>query len=287
MTPLAKPHFNAKQSNDRSSDASRSNVSEWLQELVLRDCEDASGYSPFNDNRRQCPGQFPRLLGTATANPPQAWPEQIVVGRSADLCQKRFEAMQNVRKDYFGIMIEIVSANNCTSSLTLYDPMALKTATPSIHDVLSSLVGGNPAKRKQARISLLKFDPAELVVAALSHYDRIGNTEVLLHLRSLLEDLGARAWDSLTTIAESGREECELFIEPIVRCATVQDADRIAALRSLAINPSPSVRSRLYEYLWQFKPEHQKAILEVLLKDPDCDISAEAAHWLSSLNEDP
>lgn len=286
MTLLNQSPPIAKRSMGMCLDTPTTNVSEWLRHVVLSDCEHASSYSePIEKHKLQTTLLPLRILATRT-NRFEVWQDSSVEGLSADLYLDRSEAIPNLGEGYFGVVIETESTTNCTSYSILYDPMPLRSANLSVHDLFSSLVAGSPAQRKQARNSLLSFEPAELVAVALSDYDRVGNSEILLHLRSVLEDLGRRAWNSLKKIAESGREECELFIRPIFQCAQVQATDRIAALRSIAINPSPSVRSRLYEFLRELRLDDQKALLDVLAKDPDSEIRAEAVEWLSSLNED-
>ncbi|MGO9469874.1 MAG: hypothetical protein ACLQVF_37710 [Isosphaeraceae bacterium] len=151
----------------------------------------------------------------------------------------------------------------------------------------SGLLVQDPARRKLTRLWLLSnADPHSVCEAAFEEYDRTGQGELLLHARGLLEDFGPGTWDALKQIAGSGREECELFIGPIVRCSGVRETERIEALQSLASNPSPFVRSRLYEYLGQLTHQGKRAVLDVLAKDPDFEISEEAAHRLSSLDED-
>jgi len=145
-----------------------------------------------------------------------------------------------------------------------------------------TLVSGNPSQRKHARAALSNIeDLPRLATVAFRCYDRSGDSEILFHLRGILENRKEDAWDSLKSIANVGREECELFIAPVVRCPGVSDAERSHALRALASNPSPLVRSRIFEYVSELPREPARMVLDILAKDPDSEIKAEAERLLS------
>jgi hypothetical protein len=156
----------------------------------------------------------------------------------------------------------------------------------NMRSLFSKLRSNDPARRARIRNAVLSCgDPSLVAEAALAEYERTGQSELLLYGRALLEDFGSAAWDALKKIANSGREECELFVGPIVNCPGVEESERVQAVRALASNPNAIVRSCIYEYLGQFTREGTKAVLDILAKDPDSEISDEACRRLSSLSE--
>jgi hypothetical protein len=171
--------------------------------------------------------------------------------------------------------------------LDISDDALLSLPPLPVRLLLSNLLAKDPTQRAKARNALLSFpDPSSVAEAVLMEFDRTGQSELLLHLKALLEDVGPRAWDALKTLADSGRDECALFVGPIASCPGVQEAQRVEALRAIASNPSHVVRSRIYEYLGELTRGEVKAVLDVLAKDPDAEIRKEARLRLSSLDDD-
>lgn len=150
---------------------------------------------------------------------------------------------------------------------------------------LPRLVSASPKERKEIRNVLFRFaEPRSLWRYAFKEYDRTRREAYLLHALSLLEDFGESSWPALKEIANSKREECELFSGAIARCPGVPKVEKIGALLALASNPSSFVRSGLFEKLSQLPSDVVRPVLEALSRDDDPEISEEAREGLRALD---
>lgn len=150
---------------------------------------------------------------------------------------------------------------------------------------LPRLVSASPKERKEIRNVLFRFaEPRSLWRYAFKEYDRTRREAYLLHALSLLEDFGESSWPALKEIANSKREECELFSGAIARCPGVPKVEKIGALLALASNPCSFVRSGLFEKLSQLPSDVVRPILEALSRDDDPEIGEEAREGLRALD---
>jgi hypothetical protein len=148
--------------------------------------------------------------------------------------------------------------------------------------VLLTLLSKDAKLRRNARATLLVHaDPRALVEAAVQEYDQSGRSEILLHLRGILEDLGTSAWGALEAIAATMRNECELFVATIIKCPGVPDREMLRALRDVAANPSREVRAVIFEYLDCLPSRLAVDILHDLATDTDPEIAEDAVRLLS------
>ncbi len=151
----------------------------------------------------------------------------------------------------------------------------------AVRMLLPHLLSETPRRRNKIREFILRIsDPRSLSRVFFQEYERTCKSELLLHVRSMLEDYGDSAWPALKEIANSRREECELFVGPIARFGKAPEMERLEALRALSLNPSKFVRSSVLEHIGCFSGETARSILRILNQDPDPDVRDEAGERL-------
>lgn len=185
----------------------------------------------------------------------------------------------------FLLIAKLGEQSSETATLGKWAESTLSGSMMAVRLYFPRLLNASPADRKKIRGFLLGVaEPRSLWRYAFQEYDRTGKEAFLLHTLSLLEDFGERAWPALKEIANSKREECELFSGAIARCPGVPRLEKIEALRMLASNPSSFVRSGLIEKLSELPSDVARPVLEALSKDNDPDIGKEAREGLMSLD---
>jgi len=124
--------------------------------------------------------------------------------------------------------------------------------------------------------------PEQVLRVALRAYERHGTEVWLSTAAALLREMGVRAWPCLRALAESGRPECELFVEAIAACDGVPAQEKLAALTDLARNADPNVRRRVLELVADYEPATSARLLQILAAGPADDITEEAQERLAS-----
>lgn len=121
------------------------------------------------------------------------------------------------------------------------------------------------------------LSPDEIIEIGFAEYDATMNERCLIGMVSLLSRLGAEAWPALRTLADSKREEIELFVSLVANCKDVPTHERAAVLVSWAFNAADCVRRALLYNIDGPLPDHDGlTILTILATDVVDDIREEA-----------
>ncbi len=178
-----------------------------------------------------------------------------------------------------------IKFHNGTEIRTKQQPVwKCKACGKSGHEIFQQWLDASSADRNGLFDLVYEtLSPHEILEIGFTEYDSTCAERCLTGMIALLERAGEAAWPALRTLANSKREEIEMFVALVAGCRDVPAYERAAVLISWAFNAADCVRREiLYNLDGIISEQHCITILKILGADLVADIREEARDLLES-----